>query len=185
MSTTVPPASLSAPLQDLADRLDARRPRAAMTEALRRAQALVIADRLAASDDDLDAVETVVLGVLPAVEPGQTRGAYASELRRLGAATVPAPAASLGVSEPVLGLLATIADLLDVPAPAPDLIDEVKHRRVVADRVGYIQLAIRAILAGEADLGLDWETAYLRRKAEQHPPAYRTLDDLKGEGAGQ
>lgn len=79
---TWPAASpLAAALLALADRLDTLRPRAVMTEALRRAQALVIADRLHQDDADIETAEKELLDLLPPVERGQTRGKYAEQLR--------------------------------------------------------------------------------------------------------
>ncbi|WP_017239509.1 hypothetical protein [Streptomyces sp. SS] len=72
-------APLANALLLLADRLRGHRPAAAMTEALRRAQALVIADRLH-KGDAVDEAERELLALLPAVT-GQTRGEYAALLR--------------------------------------------------------------------------------------------------------
>lgn len=89
------------------------------------------------------------------------------------------------LSAPVRELLAAIAEVLDAPAPALSLEDEVAHRWLVDDRIGYVQVAIRDILAGKADLGIEWEASYLRRKAAERPPGYRTLAQAveeRGEG---
>jgi hypothetical protein len=72
---------LAAALYRFADRLDTRRPRAAMTEALRRAQALVLAEQIDGPVEAAEATERALLALLPAVEDRQTRGQYAARVR--------------------------------------------------------------------------------------------------------
>lgn len=88
--------------------------------------------------------------------------------------------------EPIRALLAAIADTLDVPAPAPNVIDEVSHRILVNERIVNVQAVIGDILTGKATHGFQWEADYLRRRAGERPVPYRTreqaIEAARGEG---
>lgn len=73
---------LSTALLALAERLDTLRPSAAITERLVLAQALVIAEQLHGPTDAAEEAERELVALLPDVT-GQTRGAYADELRHV------------------------------------------------------------------------------------------------------
>ncbi|MFD7443897.1 hypothetical protein [Streptomyces sp. NPDC059909] len=76
-------APLAAALLQLADKLDRRRPRAVMSEALRRAQALVLAEELHGPTPAAEAAEEELLATLPSVRERQTRSQYAAILRQI------------------------------------------------------------------------------------------------------
>ncbi|MFE2559876.1 hypothetical protein ACFXGT_28400 [Streptomyces sp. NPDC059352] len=79
------------------------------------------------------------------------------------------------IPDPMRSFLAALADALDVPASPYGQDAETRHRIHVEERIYLVQLAIRDVLAGKDKLGLDWETAYLRRQITERPPTYRTL----------
>ncbi|MCD2465535.1 hypothetical protein MBT42_18435 [Streptomyces sp. MBT42] len=79
------------------------------------------------------------------------------------------------IPRPLRGLLAAISEVLDVPDPDLDRAAEFAHRMLLDDRIRSVQLAIRDVLDGKADLGIEWEADYLRRAAAKRPPAYCTL----------
>ncbi|MFC5802779.1 hypothetical protein [Streptomyces formicae] len=87
------------------------------------------------------------------------------------------------VPGPVLNLLAAISETLEVPSPALDRDAEVAYRLLVEDRIRVVQATIRDVLAGNAKLGIAWEANYLRKRAAERPPTYRTsaqaLDELR------
>ncbi|GAA2789900.1 hypothetical protein [Streptomyces showdoensis] len=84
----VPPPALPAPLSDetrglvlqLADGLSRLRPEAAMSDGIRLARALVLAEQLHGPTEAAYTAEQALLAALPPVQPGQTRGEYAAQL---------------------------------------------------------------------------------------------------------
>ncbi|MFG3476448.1 hypothetical protein ACGF3K_14450 [Streptomyces sp. NPDC047980] len=75
---------------------------------------------------------------------------------------------------PALDLLAAIAETLHVPAPAFDRDAEYAYRLLVEDRIRDVRAVISDILAGGATLGIAWEANYLRKRAAERQPDYRT-----------
>lgn len=67
-------------LLGLADKLDAKHPHKAVTQALVLAQALVVAEAIFGPTEAAEEAERAVLDLLPAVT-GQTRGEYSTQLR--------------------------------------------------------------------------------------------------------
>lgn len=65
----------------LADTLDARRPHAEMSEPIRLARALVLAEQLHGPTEAAFDAEQDLLAAAPRVTPGTTRGEYAAKLR--------------------------------------------------------------------------------------------------------
>ncbi|MFE5544583.1 hypothetical protein ACFQ71_12275 [Streptomyces sp. NPDC056534] len=68
-------------LMQLADTLDRVQPNAAMSEAIRLARPLVLAERLHGPTEAAFAAEQDLLAAMPPVRDGQTRGEYAALLR--------------------------------------------------------------------------------------------------------
>ncbi|MEV4936323.1 hypothetical protein [Streptomyces zaomyceticus] len=68
-------------LKQLADTLDRVQPNAAMSEAIRLARPLVLAERLHGPTEAAFAAEQDLLAAMPPVRDEQTRGEYAALLR--------------------------------------------------------------------------------------------------------
>ncbi|MFI0825702.1 hypothetical protein ACH4Q7_14740 [Streptomyces roseolus] len=68
-------------LVELADTLVRVRPGAEMSEAIRLARPLVLAERLHGPGEKAFATETQLIAALPHVRDGQTRDEYAAQLR--------------------------------------------------------------------------------------------------------
>ncbi|WP_432114037.1 hypothetical protein [Streptomyces sp. S1] len=79
------------------------------------------------------------------------------------------------IPEPVRSLLAAIAETLDVPEPGVDIESLIKYNTFVEGRIHFVQMAIRDVLTGKADLGVEWEAEFLRKKVAERPPTYRVL----------
>lgn len=81
----VPPVELSEEIRgllvELADTLVRVRPGAEMSEAIRLARPLVLAEQLHGPGDAAFATEVELLAALPRVRDGQTRDEYAAQLR--------------------------------------------------------------------------------------------------------
>lgn len=86
------------------------------------------------------------------------------------------------IPTPLRELLAAISEILTLPGPAATLEDLTRYESAVAERNHLVQLAIRDILSGDTQ-GIQWEADYLRKRAVESRPRYRTqeqwLDDLK------
>ncbi|MEV7387587.1 hypothetical protein [Streptomyces sp. NPDC091215] len=78
------------------------------------------------------------------------------------------------IPEAVRDLLAAISETLTLPDPSSDRMDMVRYESCVSERVHLIQMAVRDILNGTAAHGVQWEADYLRKKAADRPPRYRT-----------
>ncbi|MFB8083710.1 hypothetical protein [Streptomyces sp. NPDC056013] len=62
-----------------------------------------------------------------------------------------------------------------MPEPGVDTESLIKYSTFIESRIHYVQLAIRDILGGKADLGIEWEAEFLRKKVAERPPTYRVL----------
>jgi len=86
------------------------------------------------------------------------------------------------IPTPLRELLAAISEILTLPGPAATLEDLARYDGAVAERTHLVQLAIRDVLSGNTQ-GIQWEANYLRKRAVESRPRYRTqeqwLDDLK------
>ncbi|WP_438479052.1 hypothetical protein [Streptomyces asiaticus] len=75
------------------------------------------------------------------------------------------------IPEPVADLLRAVLEALDIPHPAT-IGDGEEHARVLTDRAMHARIALHDVLdEGVArHLGIEWTTAYLRKRLAEHPP---------------
>ncbi|MGW7604463.1 hypothetical protein [Streptomyces antimycoticus] len=73
------------------------------------------------------------------------------------------------IPEPVADLLRAVLEALDIPYPATIGDGEV-HARVLGNRVMHTVIALHSVFDDVPDLGIEWTTAYLRKRLAEHPP---------------
>ncbi|AEM88316.1 hypothetical protein [Streptomyces violaceusniger] len=80
--------------------------------------------------------------------------------------------------EDVADLLRAVLEALDIPYPAT-IGDSDVHARILGDRVMHTVIALHGALDDEGpDLGIEWTTAYLRKRLAERPPTgYRAAGD--------
>ncbi|MET8172828.1 hypothetical protein [Streptomyces clavifer] len=71
-------------------------------------------------------------------------------------------------------LLEAVVEAIDVPFPDTGA-DVETYRALLDRRAGLAVIVARAALAEEPD-AYGWNAAYLRRKVEEHPVAYRAYE---------
>jgi hypothetical protein len=89
----------------------------------------------------------------------------------------PNPAPRPTADEPLYGLLAAVLEALDIPAPAT-VGGADAYRQALEDRAMHARVALENVLVDDGtQLGIEWETEYLRERLAEHSPTGYTSSE--------